>query len=129
MFSGDCLRTAIVHFIHKRINDIKQIKTSEYELLCCDNSLEKASKRLLNAIHEVSKYFDHYKLNLDAKKTNEFLVFCRKHQNQLNQKQSIKVQNETIQAKASVKYLGVFLDQNLCFQEEVKSNLKKWLLV
>ena len=55
---------------------------------------------------------------------NEVLVFRRKHQNQLNRKQSIKLQNETIQAKASVKYLGVFLDQNLCFQEEVKSILK-----
>ena len=51
----------------------------------------------------------------------EYLVFCCKQENQSTQKQSIKVQNETIQAKTSVKYLGVVLDQNVCFQEEVKT--------
>ena len=84
------------------INDIRQIKTSEYELLqyaddtvilYCDQSLEKASKRLETAIHEVS-FFDQHKLNLNAK-ISDYLVFCRKHQNQLTQKQSIEVQNET----------------------------------
>ena len=54
-------------------------------------------------------------------KKTEYLVSCPKHQNRLTQKQSIKVQKKTTQAKTSVKYLGVFLDQNLCFQEEVRS--------
>ena len=63
------------------INDIKQIKTSEYELLqyaydtvilCADQSLQKASKRLENVIHEVPKYCDQLKLNLNAKKNRVF---------------------------------------------------------
>ena len=68
------------------INDIKQIKTFEFDLLqyaddtvilCCDHSLEKASKRLENAIHEVSKYFGQHKLNLNAKKTRVFSFFSQ----------------------------------------------------
>ena len=59
------------------------------------------------------------------KKPTEILIFCLKQQDNLTQRQSINVQNDTIQTKTSVKYLGVLLDQHFWIQEKVKSILKK----
>ena len=55
--------------------------------------------------------------------TKQNLFFCKQSKNDLGRSHTLKVKNQII--KTSVEYLGVYLDQNLKFQDEVKNILRK----
>ena len=61
-------------------------------------------------------------MTLNADKT-EFITFQTK--NNKNKNTNLIVKDEVIRSSSTVKYLGVYLDQNLMFQEEVKHLLRK----
>ena len=81
------------------------------------NLLEKNAKCLVD-------FFHRHRLNLNDKKT-EFIVFCRKSTNGLTKKLKLKINDHLIEHRTIVKYLGVYLDQNLTYEPEVKHLLKK----
>ena len=70
----------------------------------------------------LTKYFISLKLQLNPSKT-EFILFSRNRN--FSESESIKIGNEIITESKSVKYLGVYIDKNLSFQDEVKHLLKK----
>ena len=81
------------------------------------------SNRQMN-IENLVTFFELHKLNLNENKT-EFIVFSKQSRSHLKSNSNLKVKNELIQHSSNVKYLGVFLDQNLNFQEETKHILLK----
>ena len=70
----------------------------------------------------LTKYFTNLKIQLNSSKT-EFILFS--HNRTLGESESLKIGNKNITESKSVKYLGVHIDKNLCFQDEVKHLLKK----
>ena len=64
------------------------------------------------------------RLNINAKKT-EFIVFCEPSKNASIKNVALQLHSHSIKQKECVKYLGVQLDQNLNYQNEVKNILRK----
>ena len=70
----------------------------------------------------LTKYFASLKLQVNPSKT-EFILFSRNRN--FSENESIKIGSEIITESKSVKYLGVHIDKNLSFQDEVKHILEK----
>ena len=81
------------------------------------NKLQRTIERLVN-------FFESHQLTINANKT-EFICFCKPSKNKFAGSHTIKVKNQIINTSTTVKYLGVYLDQNLDFQDEVKNILRK----
>ena len=77
-------------------------------------------KKILNNLYI---FFENHRLTINADKT-EFILFCKPKNNDVKS-YKLHVKDQIIKHSNSVKYLGVFLDQNLTFQDEVKSILQK----
>ena len=74
-------------------------------------------------INELSKYFKKWKINLNSTKT-ENILFTRKTTN--NKVFSpLKIDNQKINIKNEVKYLGIKLDKRLTFKPHIKNTLQK----
>ena len=69
-------------------------------------------------------FFERHCLNINPDKT-EFIIFCKKSQNQIANNRQLKVKNEFNEQSKSAKYLCVYLDQNLGYQMEVQNILRK----
>ena len=70
----------------------------------------------------LTKNFTRIKLQLNPSKT-EFILFGRNRH--FSESESITIGNKIITESKSVKYLGVHIDKNLIFQDEVKYLLKE----
>ena len=60
--------------------------------------------------------------NNDTK--TEFIIFCKKSKNSLKKKFRLQMNDKFYEPSNRGKYLGVYLVQNLTFQEEVKNILR-----
>ena len=72
----------------------------------------------------MKNFFEIHRLTINADKT-EFITFCKMSKNNIVRDMEIQVDNKTITPSNHVKYLGVFLDQNLTYQDEIKNLLMK----
>ena len=113
------------------INDIKQFNPFTNLALFADDTAIYAtsfSAVVANAqnqlhINELSKYFKKWKINLNSTKT-ENILFTRKTTN--NKVFSpLKIDNQKINIKNEVKYLGIKLDKRLTFKPHIKNTLQK----
>ena len=93
-------------------------------LFSAGTELNDAISNLHMNIENLVTFFESHKLNLNENKP-EFIVFSKRSKNHLKSNLNLKVKNELLQHSSKVKYLGVFLDQNLNFQEETKHILRK----
>ena len=84
--------------------------------------IESAVKSLELNVNNICNFFEKHQLTLNADKT-EFITFQTKNNKYKNT--NLIVKDEVIRSKSTVKYLGVYLDQNLSFKEEVKHILRK----
>ena len=70
-------------------------------------------------------YFEMLRLNLNERKT-EFNVFCKRSKNNPTKNLTFRVRNQHMTKHSSfVKTLGINLDQNLTYENEVKNILQK----
>ena len=81
--------------------------------------IEEAISILENEIDKLTHFFQCNRSTVNANKT-EFIIFCKPWKNNATQNYTLRVKNEIIQTSANVKYLGVYLDRNLTYQNEVK---------
>ena len=88
-------------------------------IFVADKFVNTAKQRLEN---NIAKLVESKRLNLNEDKT-EFIVFCKNSQNKLTKHLKLQVKNHSTSLSSFVKYLGVYLDQNLTY--EVKHVLKK----
>ena len=83
------------------------------------NTNEKeALENLEKNIKKLKYFFEIHRLTINADKT-EFITFCKMSKNNIVRDMEIQVDSKTISPSNHVKYLGVFLDQNLTYQDEV----------
>ena len=83
-----------------------------------------AIQNLEKNIKNLVTYSERHRLTINADKT-EFIIFCKVSTNNTMRNFEIEVKNQIIENSKSIKYLGVYLDQNLTFQNEVKNVLRK----
>ena len=76
-----------------------------------------------NAINLVD-YFERHPSNLNESKT-EFIVFCKISENNSTKNLTFRVRKHMTKHSLFVKYLGIYLDQNLTYEYEVKNILKE----
>ena len=88
------------------------------------NDLTEARNNLQQTIESLVNFFESHQLTINADKT-EFICFCKPSKNDIARNHTLKVKNQIINTSTTVKYLGVYLDQNLKFQDEVKNILRK----
>ena len=81
------------------------------------NNLQQTRESLVN-------FFESHQLTINADKT-EFICFCKPSKNDLVRTHTLKVENQNIKTSTTVKYSGVYLDQNLKFQDELKNIFRK----
>ena len=97
--------------------DDTMISSSHNDLTTARNKFQQTIERLVN-------FFESHQLTINANKT-EFICFCKPSKNNFAGSHTIKVKNQIINTSTTVKYLGVYLDQNMNFQDEVKNILRK----
>ena len=88
------------------------------------NDLTEARNNLQQTIESLVNFFASHQLTINADKT-EFICFCKPSKNDFARNHTLKVKNQIINTSTAVKYLGVYLDQTLKFQDEVKNILRK----
>ena len=115
------------------VNIMKQIISNQCKLvqyaddtmiLCSDKDENHALNKLEKDIEQLIHFFENHRLTINADKT-EFILFCKPSKNNDVKSYKLHVKDQIIKHSNSVKYLGIFLDQNLTFQDEVKSILQK----
>ena len=92
-----------------------------------DSNIHKAIASLEQNVKKLLFFFESHWLTINAGKA-EFVICCRKAKTDSMKKLKLKVHNQVISAISNVKYLGVYLDQNLNYQIEIKNILRKMAL-
>ena len=92
-----------------------------------DRNIHKAIAPREQNVKKLLFFFESHQLTINAGK-NEFKFFGRKAKNDSMNMLKLKVHNQGISAISNVKYLGVYLDQNLKYQIEIKYILHKMAL-
>ena len=87
----------------------------------CNNTGITNIERILEKLID---YFVSHRLNINAEKT-EFTVFFKSSKNASIKNVEVQVYSHSIKRKECVKYLGVQLDQNHNYQNEIKNILRK----
>ena len=118
------------------INDIGQVLTElKYVLFADDTSLYKSGKDLEQLLHVVEKellilkkWFDINKLSLNLSKT-KYILFCNK---KIDKPVKLKIQNVEIEQVNEHKFLGIIIDNKLCWKPHIvniKSKLSKTVAI
>ena len=92
-----------------------------------DSNIHKAIASLEQNVKKLLFFFESHQLTINAGKT-DFILFCRKAKDDSTNKLKLKVHNQVISAISNVKYLDVYLDENLNYQIETKNILRKMAL-
>ena len=101
------------------------IQYADDTMIFSANTNEKvALKNLEENIKKLRNFFEIHRLTINAYKT-EFITFCKISKNNIVRDMDFQVDGKTISPSNHVKYLGVFLDENLTYQDEVKTLLMK----
>lgn len=91
-----------------------------------NNSLTELVDKLNAELEKVDKWFKANKLSLNLEKTN-YILFCSKHKKALNHdyKISVNIDKQGITRVSSAKFLGVHIDELLCWKEHITDISKK----
>ena len=113
------------------INDMATRVDNETELiqyaddtviLTFDTSIDKSKIKLEQNANKLIRLFHEHHLTINTSKT-EFMIFGKSKRKDFSEQ--IILDSIPIDEKPEVKYLGVHIDSNLTFQEEVKLILRK----
>ena len=85
--------------------------------------IESAVESLKPIVNNICDFFEKQQLTLNADKT-EFITFRTTKKNKKYKNTNLIGKDEIIRSSSTIKYLRVYLDQNLTFQEEVKHILR-----
>lgn len=108
------------------INDLPIDNDTMTALFADDTAIYRASWnkkhaiiKLQETLNNFMKYYTKWKIKINATKT-ECIVFSHKKKLRLGEEDlSIKIDNELVYPKSTVKYLGVTLDQKLKYNEHI----------
>ena len=109
-------------------NNTKIIQYADDCLLFnADINSSSAKDGLEKILNNICIYFKQHELNLNAKKS-EYICFSEKCDPRINLLDKLLIDNTEIKQSRECKYLGIFLDQNLTSQTQVKRILQKMAL-
>ncbi len=94
-------------------------------LLVRDKSLDIINDTLQRDFDLLCKWFTANKLSLNAPKMKSMLL-CNKHSYLRNFSLDVAVNSTEIESVDHIKYLGVYIDRHLSFDELVNHIIKKW---
>ena len=89
-----------------------------------DKVVNTAKQRLENIIVKLVEFFESHSLNLNEDKT-VFIVLGKNSQNKLTKNLKLQAKIHSTRPNHFVKCLGIYLDQNLTYEKEVKHVLNK----
>ena len=121
---GPILFNIYVNDMHHEVqNDCNLLQYADNTMVFkSDSNIHKTIASLEQNVKKFLFFFESHRLTINAGRT-EFTIFCRKAKNGWMNKLKLKVHNQVISAISNVKYLGVYLDQNLNYQIEIKNIL------
>ena len=93
-------------------------------LFVSNECLNTAVSQLETNAANLVDYFERHRLNLNESKA-EFIVFCKRSRNNSTKNLTFRVRNHMTKHSSFVKYLEMYLDQNLTYEYEVKNILEK----
>src|ERR1043165_7164217 len=110
------------------INDISNSSSSFHFIIFADDtnaflsdkSLETLYTRALNELESLSEWFKANKLSLNLSKTN-YIIFRSKNKIIPVLESSIKIDNKEISQVTTTKFLGVYVDEHLTFNDHVST--------
>ena len=109
------------------LNDIPRHHSTELALFADDVAIYTRStdenvavQRIENHLENIRTYFDMWKLKAITDKT-QFIIF---NQKKIKQQKTLQFQNQIVNEKQEVKYLGVILDRKLNFTPHITSTRK-----
>ena len=82
-------------------------------------NIEEPISILENDIDKLIHFFQCHRSTVNANKT-ELIILCKPWKNNATQNYILRVKNEIIHTSANAKYLGIYLDRNLTYQNEVE---------
>ena len=115
------------------INDLNKQTPANAELiqyaddtviLTYNTDLKLARYNLEQSVRNISEYYEKHRLMLNHSKT-EFITFSKKSKLEETKRNNLLIGNNKIPNINCVKYLGIYLDCTLIFQEELKHVLRK----
>ena len=89
-----------------------------------DKKANSIKKSLQDYTLTITRYFRHWKLQLNPTKS-EAIFFTRRRHDRAFPRNMIKVSNFEVEWKDCVKYLGVYLDQKLIFKNHIETVMTK----
>ena len=106
-------------------NQCKIIQCADDTMIFCPHEEpEKAKCAVKKIVQKLVLYFETHQLTISAEKT-EFIIFSKLSKNETVEHLKLQVKDQILQTSSCVKYLGVYLDRNLTFQNEIKNILRK----
>ena len=93
-------------------------------ILTYNTDLKLATYNLEQSLKNISEYYEKHRLMLNHSKT-EFITFSKKSKVEETKGNNLLIGNYKIPNVNCVKYLGIYLDCTLNFQEELKHVLRK----
>lgn len=109
-----------INNIPKRSDTLLALFADDTAILAPSISIPLSSLKAQQHFHEIYKFFTKWKIKINVDKT-EFIVFTHKRK----KIEKLTIQNNEMEPKRSVKYLGVHLDSKLLFTEHIDSICKK----
>ena len=104
--------------------ELVQYADDTFPMNVCNECLKTAVSQLETNAANLVDYFEWHRLNLNESKT-DFIVFCKRSKNNSTKNLTFRVRNHMTKHSSFVKYLGIYLDQKLTYEYEVKNILKK----
>ena len=119
---GPLLFNIYINYFRDQIDKYCEVVQYADDTYLASAPIQRECKTKQKNVILLTKYFTSLKLQLNPSKT-EFILFGRNRN--FSESESITIGNGIITESKSVKYLGVHIDKNLSFQDEVKHLLKK----
>ena len=123
------------HLFNIFVNDIPKPHLCDLAMYADDSALIASTlnprslislTQILSAgLNELKLYFDRWKIKLNSSKTEAILFTHSKLMNKEKPNIKIKFNDQILDWKDCVKYLGVILDQKLLFKSNIDYNIKK----
>ena len=84
-------------------------------LFVSNECLNTAMSQLETNAANLIDYFERHRLKINEDEA-EFIVFCKRYENNSTKNLTFRVRNYMIKHSSFVKYLGIYLDQNLTYE-------------
>lgn len=122
---GPVLFLLYINDLESHTNGINILQYADDTLIyAADRVANIAKQKIEKSLEKLVTYYESNLLQLNTKKT-EFIMFCRDKQREKIVDMKLTVAEDTVKVNSSITYLGICLEYNLNFDQQVRKCLKK----